>query len=475
MSFLRGIVDPRDNPLEMSYYSPPYVAYPGLTSAPPASMFYPEGPAPAAGGARLYHEDAYSDTKVSTTSTSSATYERHTYREKPAADVPARGGAPPGLPPTSAAPGLSLTEGGSTTDYGPISFNTARAAAPVAVPVHVHHGQQFQLPPGASFQPPGSSSFQHQNYYSPGYNYGYNYPALHNSHAHPLSVPPHVLAALYQQGRLVVAGAGAGHHATPGPVHRNLPRRERFFVKRGGGTTEEEVITSQKFLGTFRVGIPHAHAFAAARRIIGPGGRNMKLIASMILGGKVRLRGEGFQGKDLQHPLQLNISCPTREGYVIAKALVSKLLKQLVQEFHETTLGKEAAVMRGSDHPMNPELPENWAHQFMQGYYNQMVDQTVFVTALPTSESEHETTSESQTASSDKGSSSNKTSASGGTSSAVFLEKIKMIDALRGTTARNQQGHAEVSTSADENTESTPATVLEGLSSAPGVVVAAAC
>lgn len=75
--------------------------------------------------------------------------------------------------------------------------------------------------------------------------------------------------------------------------------------------------------------------------------------------------------------MQLNISCPTREGYVIAKALVSKLLKQLVQEFHETTLGKEAAVMRGSDHPMNPELPENWAHQFMQGYYNQMVDQVL--------------------------------------------------------------------------------------------------
>lgn len=351
----------------MSYYSPPYVAYPGLTSAPPpASMFYPEGPAPAAGGARLYHEDAYSDTKVSTTSTSSATYERHTYREKPAADAPARGGAPPGLPPTSAAPGLSLTEGGSATDYGPISFNTARAAAPTTVPVH--HGQQFQLPPGASFPPPGSSSFHDQNYYaSGGYNYGYNYPAPH-SHAHPLSVPPHVLAALYQQGRLLVAGAGP--QATPGPVHRSctqqessgaiahdravqqaapagaaqahfvphfapgfpypapasagttappvglggtpvagttaasgapnqaradLPRRERFFVKRGGGTTEEEVITSQKFLGTFRVGIPHAHAFAAARRIIGPGGRNMKLIASMILGGKVRLRGEGFQ------------------------------------------------------------------------------------------------------------------------------------------------------------------------------------
>mmetsp|Transcript_2981 Transcript_2981/g.6847 ORF Transcript_2981/g.6847 Transcript_2981/m.6847 type:complete len:486 (+) Transcript_2981:201-1658(+) len=256
-------------------------------------------------------------------------------------------GAPHGAP----AAGHDLHLAAASQEFLHPQGRGAPAAAQASYHANIaaHHAALAQLAPGGTFAPPPT-----QGTALPGY------------------------AHLSRAGMLP---AGAPGQAAGG----NLPRRERFFVKRNGGATEEEVITSQKFLATFRVGIPHLHPFGAAKRIIGPAGRNMKLIASMIMGGKVRLRGEGFQDKDQQHPLQLNISCPTREGYVVAKALVSKLLKQLLQDFHAYTNGAETAQMRGNDHPMNPEMPDGWDKEFMRGYYNNMIDQCIFVTQLPKS------------------------------------------------------------------------------------------
>ncbi|CAD7941369.1 unnamed protein product [Amoebophrya sp. A25] len=162
-------------------------------------------------------------------------------------------------------------------------------------------------------------------------------------------------------------------------------KRERFYVRRNDGEGQEEVITSQKFLATFRVGIQNDQLFGAAKRIIGPGGRNMKLVASMIMGGKVRLRGEGFQEKDHHHPLQLNISCPTKEGYCLAKALVRRLLTQVATDYADYMAVKKHIVVRHNDHPMNPELPRNFETNFMRGYYEALVEKVVFVTTLPSS------------------------------------------------------------------------------------------
>ncbi|CAD7956186.1 unnamed protein product [Amoebophrya sp. A120] len=241
-----------------------------------------------------------------------------------------------------------------------------------------------------------------------------------------------------------------------------LPRRERFFVRRNGGTTEEEVITSQKFLATFRVGIPHAHEFGAAKRIIGPAGRNMKLIASMIMGGKVRLRGEGFQDKDQNHPLQLNISCPTKEGYVIAKTLVSKLLKQLLVDFHEFTQGKVVAQMRGNDHPMNPEIPPGWDREFMRGYYSNLVDQVIFVTTIPRSGSASNQSSKKTSSSkvskngtssqSEKGASDSTPSTAAEATPAGASNKPK-VDYQKISMVSSDSTRAEISTSADEEAE----------------------
>lgn len=117
----------------------------------------------------------------------------------------------------------------------------------------------------------------------------------------------------------------------------NVPhsKRDRFVVRCLETGNEEEVITSQKYLATLRVGIPHRHPFGVSKRIIGPNGRNMKVIASMVKGAKIRLRGEGFQDKDLHQPLQLNISAHSLEGYVLAKALLMKLLTQVHMNFSE--------------------------------------------------------------------------------------------------------------------------------------------
>jgi len=158
---------------------------------------------------------------------------------------------------------------------------------------------------------------------------------------------------------------------------------ERFVVKRPGNV-EQHVITSQKYLAGFRVGIPHRHAFQAAHRIIGPGGVNMTTIMGLIMGGKVRVRGEGFQDKDHTRPLQLNISCLSIESYIIAKALVAKLLKQLHDHFVEFTGGAGVPrVVPVSEHPMNPQVPEAFQNDTFALAVEKIVEEVSFVTDCP--------------------------------------------------------------------------------------------
>jgi len=167
-------------------------------------------------------------------------------------------------------------------------------------------------------------------------------------------------------------------------------KRDRFVVRCLETGAEEEVITSQKYLATIRVGIPHRHKFGVAKRIIGPNGCNMKLIATMVQkgGAKIRLRGEGFQDKDMHTPLQLNISSHTASGYILSKYLLMKLMKQIHVNFAEwngwnsnlnnngggngnygtKNLSVVTTAARLSEHPMNPVFPEGYEANFLRKF-----------------------------------------------------------------------------------------------------------
>ena len=60
----------------------------------------------------------------------------------------------------------------------------------------------------------------------------------------------------------------------------------------------------------------------------------MKYISHVVQGCKVRLRGERFQNEDDDAPCQLNVSVPTKEGYLIAKHLVHILLDRIFQDYY---------------------------------------------------------------------------------------------------------------------------------------------
>jgi len=77
-----------------------------------------------------------------------------------------------------------------------------------------------------------------------------------------------------------------------------------------------------------------------ARRIIGTNGSKMKGIVAKSGGeAKLRLRGKGsgFVERDTNQespePLQLCISCPTREGYDVAVRETEELMRRVYQEF----------------------------------------------------------------------------------------------------------------------------------------------
>jgi len=159
-------------------------------------------------------------------------------------------------------------------------------------------------------------------------------------------------------------------------------KRDRFVVRCLETGAEEEVITSQKYLATLRVGIPHKHPFGVSKRIIGPNGRNMKLIASLVRGAKIRLRGEGFQEKDAHQPLQLNISSHSVEGYILAKHLLLKLLSQIHSNFTDASGQEPKASLRVTEHPMNPVYTPEFEQQFLQTAREQTLDSVLFTTTV---------------------------------------------------------------------------------------------
>lgn len=132
---------------------------------------------------------------------------------------------------------------------------------------------------------------------------------------------------------------GVGGYA---PAASSRPRRTRSPRQRS-----PPEVAKQKFTCRFMVGIDNDDDFRVVRRIIGAGGAKMKeIVAKTSDQAKLRLRGKGsgFVERDIkaesQEPLQLCISCPSKEGYDTAVQCVEELLKEIYEAYTQHCMAK---------------------------------------------------------------------------------------------------------------------------------------
>ena len=96
----------------------------------------------------------------------------------------------------------------------------------------------------------------------------------------------------------------------------------------------------------------------------------MKNISHIIPGGKVRLRGKGsgFQERDSgcesKDPLQINVSVPSKEGYLVARYMLTSLLLGIYHDFASFT-GKDIKI-RLMEHPKNPPISKDFCQLYME-------------------------------------------------------------------------------------------------------------
>mmetsp|Transcript_152332 Transcript_152332/g.283805 ORF Transcript_152332/g.283805 Transcript_152332/m.283805 type:complete len:366 (+) Transcript_152332:83-1180(+) len=94
----------------------------------------------------------------------------------------------------------------------------------------------------------------------------------------------------------------------------------------------------QKLQCQFIIGIEEENKFRVVRRILGPGGQNMKRIADAT-GAKLRLRGrgskflEGTEQKESLDDLMLCISSQDEKGYQACVPMVQKILQRIYREY----------------------------------------------------------------------------------------------------------------------------------------------
>jgi len=129
----------------------------------------------------------------------------------------------------------------------------------------------------------------------------------------------------------------------------------------------------KRYLCTFFVGIEDGTEFAVAKRIIGPGGINMKQIAEEAAGSKIRLRGKGSLykerdcGVESEEPLQINVSVISHRAYMRAKERVSELLQDIYGEY-KRKFGMTVELNISED-PKNPkdhsmgQPPHHFTHE----------------------------------------------------------------------------------------------------------------
>jgi len=122
------------------------------------------------------------------------------------------------------------------------------------------------------------------------------------------------------------------------------------MAKNGGapGKTEVEVAgwahewvhRPRKWQCQFVIGIEEEPTFRVVRRLLGPGGKNVKAIAEET-GAKLRLRGvgskflEGPDKRESMDPLMLCISASTETGYNTAVDTVQEILQHIYTEYQE--------------------------------------------------------------------------------------------------------------------------------------------
>lgn len=175
-----------------------------------------------------------------------------------------------------------------------------------------HPGAYGAPPPGPyGYPPPPAYGYPPPPGYPP---YGYPPPPGYPPYGYP--PPPGVY----------VGTGGGGYYGDRGSSRSRSPR---------GGRGSEGKHTCRFFIG-----IENDDDFRVARRIIGANGNKMKEIVAKSGGdAKLRLRGKGsgYVERDSNHespePLQLCISCPTHEGYIMARRCTEELLIRVYGEY----------------------------------------------------------------------------------------------------------------------------------------------
>lgn len=130
----------------------------------------------------------------------------------------------------------------------------------------------------------------------------------------------------------------------------------------------EAIERGSKYLCTFFVGIDDDTEFCVARRIIGPQGRNMRNCSMIVPGGKVRLRGKGSgfmereSGRESTEPLQINVSVPSAEGYLVAKHILANLLEEIYRAW-KAFCGATVDI-RLCEHPRNKEVTIEFEEEY---------------------------------------------------------------------------------------------------------------
>ena len=117
------------------------------------------------------------------------------------------------------------------------------------------------------------------------------------------------------------------------------------------------------YLCKFPIGIKieeaNGYNFDLRKKILGPSGKNLKLISSQTEGATLRLRGQESwffeeDGQESEERLTIHLSAPEKRAYSRMKADVTMLLDKIYDEFCELTDRRVQVTVL--EHPLNPKL-----------------------------------------------------------------------------------------------------------------------
>ena len=114
-----------------------------------------------------------------------------------------------------------------------------------------------------------------------------------------------------------------------------------------------------KFPIEIKIEKANGYNFDLRKKILGSGGKNLKLIISQTEGATLHLRGQGSgfiedNGQESEERLMLHLSAPEKRAYSRMKADVTKLLDKVYDEFCKLTDRRVQVTVL--EHPLNPKL-----------------------------------------------------------------------------------------------------------------------